>query len=705
MVGDPCLQDSNRKEWTGLIQDCLKCPSKMLRDTFLDVHLDCLKIIDDEFERCVLESQYFQVSGKQPAGKKILRRFRSKSTKNCICDADIMVRVWTTADEDEAVALEGEENLDRCLFHDESPHHDVILSITSGSWTPQSDRLLGQAVQGESAVVSIQVQSSGNSPDQGHGILGAIQPDTGDLSPGQPESHSPIAPSRIISEDNKNGCDIKHAESSTTASVPAEVEQDHEIAGLEYAAALQSRLTLPKIDAAALENASTPFHQPNSRARPLPVQHHVPQRCEHFVGRQKLLKSMNSMLLGQDPVKTGSLISTSQQKKLVLHGLPGIGKTEIALEFTRLHGPEYDAVFWIKADSPSMIAQSFHDVAIALHLVNGRKQHDHTLSTALCKDWLEKTGLSWLLVFDDVSDFDALRPYTPASKHGSIIATTRLPAGDFSTYTTHAVEVHGLELREGAGLFAKFSGDRKVDLKEPVIHELCLKVGGNPLALRQLFMRIMRSEKPLVDLAKQLGGMNSKTEKFGRRTALDLATTTLAFEWMKRLLRSSDMTPEAQDICSVCACLNVSKLAEDYLLTRKSLGKVPLRKLPKSREELKVTFYHTSLQEFLEKEGDHVRMHKVIQQAVRASMTPQAKIDAFNTTSLLLLSRWPSQKKFKNIVHGFWPEFDDLYGHVRVLGELAPTWSCVLESTTGEQLLVPASPGGAFARLLTQSLW
>lgn len=41
----------------------------------------------------------------------------------------------------------------------------------------------------------------------------------------------------------------------------------------------------------------------------------------------------------------------------IVHGMPGIGKSEVALEFIYRRRNEYDAVFWIQADNVSKMRQ------------------------------------------------------------------------------------------------------------------------------------------------------------------------------------------------------------------------------------------------------------------------------------------------------------------------------------------------------------
>lgn len=44
-------------------------------------------------------------------------------------------------------------------------------------------------------------------------------------------------------------------------------------------------------------------------------------------------------------------------KQFALYGMGGLGKTEIATEFTFRHKEAFDAVFWIRADDPAKLGR------------------------------------------------------------------------------------------------------------------------------------------------------------------------------------------------------------------------------------------------------------------------------------------------------------------------------------------------------------
>lgn len=119
-----------------------------------------------------------------------------------------------------------------------------------------------------------------------------------------------------------------------------------------------------------------------------------------------------------------------KQKRLVLGGVGGVGKTQLALAFAERHDLDYDSIIWCNAASEPTLRESFRSVAaLAFDFqelgdleVNDVVNHVHR--------WLSHTeNRRWLLIFDNHDDPDqfAIKNYFPPVSHGAIVITTRLP--------------------------------------------------------------------------------------------------------------------------------------------------------------------------------------------------------------------------------------------------------------------------------------
>jgi len=85
---------------------------------------------------------------------------------------------------------------------------------------------------------------------------------------------------------------------------------------------------------------------------------------ERFFGREKVLAQMEAELLD---------VSTDapRMRSFALHGMPGVGKTQTALQFTHQHQSNFDAIFWVSCSSPEKISQGYVDIARLLILEKG----------------------------------------------------------------------------------------------------------------------------------------------------------------------------------------------------------------------------------------------------------------------------------------------------------------------------------------------
>ena len=86
---------------------------------------------------------------------------------------------------------------------------------------------------------------------------------------------------------------------------------------------------------------------------------------ERFVGRSDMFQAMQAHLKPS---------GTAETQHFCLWGLGGMGKSQTALAFANLYGEHFDAIFWVRAASDTLLNQSFSSIAVNLGLRKATEQ-------------------------------------------------------------------------------------------------------------------------------------------------------------------------------------------------------------------------------------------------------------------------------------------------------------------------------------------
>jgi RNA polymerase sigma factor (sigma-70 family) len=116
-------------------------------------------------------------------------------------------------------------------------------------------------------------------------------------------------------------------------------------------------------------------------------------------------------------------------------GLPGLGTTQIAAAYARAKlADDWRLVAWVSAADTGSLQAGLAAVAEATGLTDGDSGRDIADAGQAVRQLLETDGDRCLLVFDDVTDPEPLRPFLPAAGTAQVLITsTRHPVLDLAT--------------------------------------------------------------------------------------------------------------------------------------------------------------------------------------------------------------------------------------------------------------------------------
>jgi tetratricopeptide (TPR) repeat protein len=164
----------------------------------------------------------------------------------------------------------------------------------------------------------------------------------------------------------------------------------------------------------------------------------------------------------------------------VLHGLGGVGKTQIAARFAAAHQEDYDVIWWVQTDSEAIREAGLAQLAGSLGLTLGGQQDKVMIDAAIAAllVWLRQHD-RWLLVFDDAPDPAVVDHLLPEGGAGHVLITSRQASGWRGVATPVPVE-RWTRAESTAFLTRRTGRDEDEDADR-----LAAALGDLPLALEQ----------------------------------------------------------------------------------------------------------------------------------------------------------------------------------------------------------------------------
>ncbi|KAJ5504600.1 Tetratricopeptide-like helical [Penicillium fimorum] len=291
-------------------------------------------------------------------------------------------------------------------------------------------------------------------------------------------------------------------------------------------------------------------------------------RNTRFVGRQQEIHYIENFI-----------ICATGPTKVAIHGLGGIGKTQIALELayrTREKVPER-SIFWIPCTSYESVQQAYVNIASALGIsdIEPAKMKEQVKSH-LSQDRAGK----WLLIFDNADNMEMwtkgsatappLKNFLPRSGNGHILFTSRNRKLAVKVASPNVLSIPDVDQITAMKILEKSL------IQEGLLHDsytttaLLEQLGFLPLAISQASAYMNENKIVLSDYLSLLKERETNaaellSEEFEDDGRYPETQNPVLATWMISFQQIQDLDELAADYLSFIACINPRDIPQSIL--------------------------------------------------------------------------------------------------------------------------------------------
>ncbi|MFB7615280.1 tetratricopeptide repeat protein [Kitasatospora sp. NPDC056181] len=339
----------------------------------------------------------------------------------------------------------------------------------------------------------------------------------------------------------------------------------------------------------------------------------------------------------------------------VLVGMGGVGKTQLAADYARTvwQAGELDVLVWITASNRSAAVTGYAQAATALLAADPT---DPQAAAEAFLAWLEpapqRPACRWLIVLDDVTDpADLHGLWPPTSPTGRTLATTRRKDAALTGHHRRMIEVGLFIPAEALAYLTNALATHQRHEPEQQLAGLAEDLGHLPLALAQAAAYLVDADISCADYRALLADRATTLTDASPEALPDGQTHTMAAAWALSIERADALRPAglAQPMLQLAAFLDPNGIPTDVLTSEPALahltshrGVGPQVTAGQAAQALRA-LNRLSLIDHTPRDQRHaVRVHQLIQRAVRDTLIPDQHQRLARTAADALIAVWPA---------------------------------------------------------------
>uniref|UniRef100_A0AAU3IES0 FxSxx-COOH system tetratricopeptide repeat protein n=1 Tax=Streptomyces sp. NBC_01393 TaxID=2903851 RepID=A0AAU3IES0_9ACTN len=370
----------------------------------------------------------------------------------------------------------------------------------------------------------------------------------------------------------------------------------------------------------------------------------LPPRNQNFTGRTELLSLLDESL-GE---------GTTTVLPEAIHGMGGVGKTQLAIEYAYRHQSEFDIIWWIPSERPGQIGQSLVELARRLGLTT--TSEINVAGPAVREALREGKPFSkWMLIFDNADSPEQVRPYFPTGGTGTILVTSRnrrwgLVGGSLE------VDVF---TREESKQLLRGSGPM---LMEKEAEALAEALGDLPLALVQAAAWRTETGMPASEYLRLFESKKSELLETAPPPDYQLP---VAAAWNVSLDHLETRSLAALRLLQLCSYFAPDPISRKILSRRESNRDDPFPELNSTLSDpMKLARAIREINRYSLARIDHrtnsIEMHRLVQHVLINRMSPQEQDSMRESAHRLMATADPGTPTDPTS----WDRYAELYTHV-----------------------------------------